>query len=81
MALALQTEAYAPDEAVVHEGDKCNRLFIVDQGTLTSKGRLLEAGAVVGVQHFLLSRNRWSHSVFTVTYCRLQSLDRDTFDE
>ena len=66
---------------MVREGDKCTRLFILDQGTLSSKGRLLEAGAVVGVQHFLLSSNRWSRSVMTVTYSRLQSLDRDTFDE
>ena len=68
-------------QAVVREGDKCTRLFILDQGTLSSKGRMLEAGAVVGVQHFLLSRNRWSHAVTTVTYSRLQSLDKDTFDE
>lgn len=68
-------------QAVVREGDKCTRLFILDQGTLCSRGRMLEAGAVVGVQHFLLSRDRWSRAVTTVTYSRLQSLDKGTFDE
>ncbi|DBB02391.1 TPA: hypothetical protein ACH3X3_011394 [Trebouxia sp. C0006] len=81
IALALRTEAYAPNEPVVREGDKCNRLFIIDQGLLSSKGRLLGGGAIVGEQHFLLNKGRWSHSANTVTYTRLLSLEKDTFDE
>ena len=68
-------------QPVVREGDKCNRLFIIDQGLLSSKGRLLGGGAIVGEQHFLLNKGRWSHSANTVTYTRLLSLDKDTFDE
>jgi len=68
-------------QPVVREGDKCNRLFIIDQGLLSSKGRLLGCGAIVGEQHFLLDKGRWSHSANTVTYTRLLSLDKDTFDE
>lgn len=68
-------------QPVVREGDKCNRLFIVDQGLLSSKGRLLGCGAIVGEQHFLLDKGRWSHSANTVTYTRLLTLDKDTFDE
>ncbi|KAA6426426.1 MAG: voltage-gated ion channel superfamily [Trebouxia sp. A1-2] len=81
IALALRTEAYAPNEPVMREGDKCDRLFIIDQGLLSSKGRLLGGGAIVGEQHFLLNKGRWSHSANTVTYTRLLSLDKDTFDE
>ena len=68
-------------QPVVREGDKCDRLFIIDQGLLSSKGRLLGCGAIVGEQHFLLDRGRWSHSSNTVTYTRLLSLDNATFDE
>lgn len=68
-------------QPIVREGDKCNRLFIVDQGLLSSKGRLLGCGALVGEQHFLLDKGRWSHSANTVTYTRLLTLDKDTFDE
>ena len=74
-------QSFLAMQPIVREGDKCDRLFIVDQGLLSSKGRLLGCGALVGEQHFLLDKGRWSHSANTVTYTRLLTLDKATFDE
>jgi CRP-like cAMP-binding protein len=68
-------------QPVFREGDNCDRLFIIDHGTVVSRGQLLMHGSLIGVELFLVDDTTWTHTATTLTYSMLLSLNRDTFDE